>query len=341
MPVRRCILVPFDFVDPSKRACDVALELAVALGARLLLVHVVERFPIALTPAELASIETGTTERLGRAASLLRPHLAGGVETVVVDGTPWQEIDRLAESVRADLVVMGTHGRHGVVRALMGSVAAHVVRTSTVPVTTVSSYVATSRSDAGTRLAARTGELALTTPLVLALSRGALPIATALARAAKGSVDLWGVERVTTAECGVIGAVGEDEGLALDDAAATRSDREREEAVRSARERLRDELGALRPGRSVARCAGRDVVLVADGLFSRAYARVAVDAIRKLGAARIVVASPVVDRRVSTALAEVVPAIVALELATIADACLYRDDVVPSDLVAQELLVAS
>ena len=86
---------------------------------------------------------------------------------------------------------------------------------------------------------------------------------------------------------------------------------------------------------------GGDVVLVADGLFSRAYARVAVDAIRNLGAARIVVASPVVDRRVAIALAEVVHDIVALERATIADACLYCDDVLPSDLVAQELLVAS
>jgi nucleotide-binding universal stress UspA family protein/predicted phosphoribosyltransferase len=341
MTMRRCILVPFDFIDPSKRACDVALELATALGARLLLVHVVEPFPVALTPAELASIETGTVERLERAASLLRPQLAGGVETVVVAGTPWQEIDRLAEEVRADLVVMGTHGRHGVVRALMGSVAAHVVRTSTIPVTTVGSHVATSRNDAGLRLAARTAELGLTAPLVLALSRGALTIATALAHAAKGSVDLWGVERVTTAECGVIGAVGEDERPVLDACCATRSDGEREEAVRSALERLRAELGALRPGRPVARCAGRDVVLVADGLFCAAYARVAVDAMKQQGASRVVVASPVVDRRVFLELADRVAGIVALERATIADACLYRDDVLPSDLVAQQLLAAT
>ena len=50
------------------------------------------------------------------------------VETVIVAGTPWEQIDRLAEELRADLVVMGTHGRHGLVRALMGSVAAHVVQ---------------------------------------------------------------------------------------------------------------------------------------------------------------------------------------------------------------------
>jgi nucleotide-binding universal stress UspA family protein len=52
-------------------------------------------------------------------------------------GSPWQEIEQRIATTHDDLVVMGTHGRRGVNRMLLGSVAEKIVRTSTVPVLTV------------------------------------------------------------------------------------------------------------------------------------------------------------------------------------------------------------
>jgi len=65
------------------------------------------------------------------------------LETTTVEGSPAREIVDHAASIGADLVVMGTHGRSGVDRLLLGSVAERVVRSSPVPVLTV-------RVDAGT-----------------------------------------------------------------------------------------------------------------------------------------------------------------------------------------------
>ena len=59
------------------------------------------------------------------------------VETVVLDGNPYERILDYADETDADLVVMGTHGRTGVDRYLLGSVTEKVVRTSDVPVLTV------------------------------------------------------------------------------------------------------------------------------------------------------------------------------------------------------------
>ncbi len=65
---------------------------------------------------------------------------AGGavpVDGILRDGVAWEEINRVAEDIDADLVVMGTHGRRGLARALLGSVAEKVVRTAHRPVTLI------------------------------------------------------------------------------------------------------------------------------------------------------------------------------------------------------------
>jgi nucleotide-binding universal stress UspA family protein len=59
------------------------------------------------------------------------------------EGRPWEAILEAAREVRADLIVMGTHGRHGLVRTLLGSVTEKVVRTSPVPVLVVHYSAAT------------------------------------------------------------------------------------------------------------------------------------------------------------------------------------------------------
>ena len=56
---------------------------------------------------------------------------------VILNGAAWEEIGRLAAEEGTDLIVMGTHGRKGLPRAILGSVAERVIRTSSVPVLTV------------------------------------------------------------------------------------------------------------------------------------------------------------------------------------------------------------
>jgi len=334
----RSILVPYDFTGPSKRACDYALELAASVGATLTLVHVVERFDITLTSAEHATLVTATKRELDRAAVLLRPHVRD-VQILVVEGTPWQEIDRVARERGADLIVMGTHGRRGIARALLGSVAARVLRTASIPIITVPEYVALSRNAAGTRLALALEKLHLDQPSVVALSRGALTVATALAERVSGTVDLWAVEPIVARDGTVLGAMGEDEAVVLEAGAVT-DDAVREEATAAARARLRAELSAIKGTRSIGELWKRDVVLVADGLFSFAYARAALDGVRTLGASKVVLASPVVSRDVAARLEGELHGVIGLDRATVADACVYRDDVLPSDIVAYELLLS-
>jgi nucleotide-binding universal stress UspA family protein len=342
MQTSRRILVPFDFTGSSKRACDYALELSAAMGGALCLAHVLERFDIALTAAEHEMLVVGAKQELDRAVRLLRPHVRE-IETVVLDGLPAEQIERAVRERSADLVVMGTHGRRGIARALLGSVAARVLRTSSVPVLTVPEYVAVSRNAAGTRLAATLGRSGLEQPNVIALSRGALTVATALAEATNGTVDLCAVEEVVTRDGKLLGAVGEDDGVMFDESSRITDVTEaaREEALASARTRLHAELAAMKGARTIGDCWRRDIVVVADGLFSSAYARVAIDALAKLGPRRIVVASPVVAREVAAELEGRVAGVVWLDRATVAHACAYRDDVLPSDTVAYDLLVAA
>jgi nucleotide-binding universal stress UspA family protein len=59
------------------------------------------------------------------------------VDGVLREGVAWEEINRLADELDADLIVIGTHGRKGLARALLGSVAENVVRTATRPVLTI------------------------------------------------------------------------------------------------------------------------------------------------------------------------------------------------------------
>ena len=357
MVTPRTILVPYDFTAASKRACDYAIALAAAVGARLRLVHVLEHVSGALTATEHARLTASAEKKLERAATLIRTSVPGvpGVETCLVEGSPWAGIEAVARDGGADLIVMGTHGRRGLARALLGSVDSRAVRMSTVPVTTVPEYVAVSRSAAGMRLAEELAKRELQSPNVVALSRGALTVATAVAERLSGSVDLWAVEPIARDDGVVIGAIGED-GLVMYDAGASElSDgdagevrprhrgRAREEGVLGARRRLSSELVALKGARSIGECWQLDVILVADGLFSASIANVAIAALRKLGPRRMIVATPVIARSVRQHLEAKVPlvdAVVSLETALLADRCVYRDDVLPSDVVAYELILA-
>lgn len=139
----RHILVPVDFSTCSLQVAGGAGELARQTGARLTLLHVAE-IPEGLsagakvrhegreyTATEWA--EHGATPRMERYVSAARGH---GVEPAVVvhSGPVAPTIAREAEQLGADLILMGTHGRKGLARAVLGSVAEEVARHANVPV---------------------------------------------------------------------------------------------------------------------------------------------------------------------------------------------------------------
>lgn len=131
------ILHPTDGSDASNRAVDHALELAGTYDATLHVLSVVDTDAF----AALDGIDLGTIrDQRAEAAETIadRAEEAGvDVVTAVRDGTADDEILAYAEEADIDMIVMGTHGRSGVGRVLLGSVTEAVVRRATVPVVTV------------------------------------------------------------------------------------------------------------------------------------------------------------------------------------------------------------
>lgn len=123
-PSVRQILLATDFSESSDAAARVALDYARHFRARLHLVHVVWPGADKIMPQPLSAL----AGRLGGSVSVL---------TAVEAGSPAVQIVRYAERHGIDLIVLGTHGRTGVTRALLGSVAERVVRTAPCPVLTV------------------------------------------------------------------------------------------------------------------------------------------------------------------------------------------------------------
>ena len=136
------ILVPTDGSPKGKRAVEHALELAAVHDAEVHALYAVDTASYAGTGMEAtwAGIGDLLREDAEEAVEQVKA-LAGGtdvaVETRVVEGAPGREIVRYATDAGCDLIVMGTHGRGGIDRLLLGSVAERVVRRSPVPVLTV------------------------------------------------------------------------------------------------------------------------------------------------------------------------------------------------------------
>ena len=137
------ILIPTDFGEAANRAIDFGLSLAKKFECKVTLVHAYAVPPVGYgypdgLPWPIEEIRTAATKALDGALARAKDRHAQ-VEGVLVYGEPWQQILATAKARGADLVVMGTHGRHGFSRVLLGSVAERVVRLSHVPVLTVSS----------------------------------------------------------------------------------------------------------------------------------------------------------------------------------------------------------
>src|SRR5262245_4335673 len=143
MPTFKKILVPVDFDEPSHRALAYAVALAKPLGAEIVVLHAYELpyygFPdgALIATAEMAGrILAGAQSGV---AEMLDDHEGSGIaiKSLVRQGPAVEEIEKVASEIGADLIVMGTHGRHGLKRALLGSVTEAVVRTARLPVLTV------------------------------------------------------------------------------------------------------------------------------------------------------------------------------------------------------------
>jgi nucleotide-binding universal stress UspA family protein len=142
------ILVPVDFSESSRAALDYAAMFAARFGAEVTVLHVVEPVPLAVPfavgpmpdPGSLTmSMEMENSAKEGLERFLAPPAPELNAQRKVTMGPPAEEILRIAEGDGVDLVVMGTHGRRGLARLLMGSVASEVVKRASCPVMTVRS----------------------------------------------------------------------------------------------------------------------------------------------------------------------------------------------------------
>ena len=141
----RHILCPVDLSEQSEFALTYAVVLAGKLGARITALYAyqlaVPPYPDDAEPmiqrVDNVVRETRTRE-LGQMAERCG-HGGVAIEPKLVQGVAHDTIVQQAQALGADLVVMGTHGRTGVERALAGSVAERVVRHATVPVLTLRS----------------------------------------------------------------------------------------------------------------------------------------------------------------------------------------------------------
>ena len=144
----RNLLVAFDGSAPAVRGLKAALALARDQSAKLHVVHVVDESGVARSyegeiylPPRYVDAAIADLREAGRKVLDKAQALAGRqgltIRTVLIDSegaTTAEAILRAAKKARADVIVLGTHGRRGLRRALLGSDAEEVVREATVPV---------------------------------------------------------------------------------------------------------------------------------------------------------------------------------------------------------------
>ena len=136
------ILVPTDGSEETRQAVDHAIDLASEHDATIHALYVVNSASFSSLPMESSWESVAAMMNEEGAAALdgverIATDHDVPVERALKDGSPSREIVRYAEGEDCDLVVMGTHGRGGIDRLLLGSVAEKVVRSSSVPVLTV------------------------------------------------------------------------------------------------------------------------------------------------------------------------------------------------------------
>jgi nucleotide-binding universal stress UspA family protein len=140
----KTILFPTDFSPATQTALELAGSLAKDHDARLIVLHVLERPVVVqsgvMTPPPPEPSLGEQREKLREQLDRIQPPRPGvRIERRLEEGDTATAILEVARELRADLIVMGTHGRTGLHRLLMGSVAETVVRKAACPVLTVKS----------------------------------------------------------------------------------------------------------------------------------------------------------------------------------------------------------
>jgi universal stress protein A len=133
----KTILCPIDFDDESIHALEMAVEIARHFGAAVFLVHAIpligEGVPISLDP--YLELEKAAKVKLNRIANQKLPGVQ--CECLVYTGDVIGSILLAMEKIQPDLLVIATHGRTGLTRFVLGSMAEAVVRKATCPVLTI------------------------------------------------------------------------------------------------------------------------------------------------------------------------------------------------------------
>jgi universal stress protein A len=142
----RRILLASDFSKASAKAFDTAVTLAKANRGTLILLHAIAPFT-PIMPEQYIGTQTWeqidlrgrqwAKQQLARLAEKARKVGVQVASKVLTEGEPARQIVRVARSKKADLLVIGTHGRTGLTKFFLGSVAARVVATAPCPVVTV------------------------------------------------------------------------------------------------------------------------------------------------------------------------------------------------------------
>jgi nucleotide-binding universal stress UspA family protein len=132
----RTILCPIDLAEPCESAFQLACSLARDRGACVLVLYV---YPPPSGHGEVVARRQpdGYEEDLWRSLGRYQAQVPEGVYHRLAEGEPAREILRVAREAAAELIVLGTHGRRGLPRLVMGSVAEQVVRTAPCPVLTI------------------------------------------------------------------------------------------------------------------------------------------------------------------------------------------------------------
>ena len=136
------IIVPTDFSRLSQSAFEYACDLAERMDAAIHLVYVLEKNPPFLVvkglhvseETILKSMEEEALKQLNEFANELREDLPIKILPVLRHGMDYEEIVNYAKEVGAELIVIATHGRTGLLHNLLGSVAEKVIRYAKCPV---------------------------------------------------------------------------------------------------------------------------------------------------------------------------------------------------------------
>lgn len=136
------ILLPTDFSKISLSAAEYAVVLAEHFGAKIHLLHVLDKTPpiLAIRALDLSkekiieSIEKDAKMSLQECLAKINHNKDIEIHLVIRKGVDYEEIIKFAKDKKIDVIVIATHGRTGILHTLMGSVAEKVVRYSKTPV---------------------------------------------------------------------------------------------------------------------------------------------------------------------------------------------------------------